>query len=568
MTPSLALVMVGILMGCSFATPLTPTPLTSTPFTPQTQGRVSIPSLDSTQPPYSATTMPSTATMPLERTTQPTEDPHLVPGHDNTRSVGDDGTGPTPNTQPSSPTPEPATGGQPLATPAPSLPPATPTPPGVSVYTGQVALLTYPYRDFLYGEQDALYGMSVQRLDRAAYQAASPRPSPQSYHALIVENACLRLTFLPELGGRLYSAVIKSTDQEIFYHNPVVKPSRYGPLLPIEDNWWLAVGGMEWAFPVQEHGYAWGLPWTHDVTHTPGGVTVALRDSTQPGRVRAEVHVTLPADSATFTIQPRLINDTDHTVPVQFWLNAALAPGSPSVTADTRFIVPVSQIIVHSRGEAGWDLPSPRSPMPWPVAADHDLSHYAQWANYLGFFIPYMQADFMGIYNPAADLSVARIVSPGQIPGHKLFAFGLNFGDRSYTDDNSQYVEMWGGANPGFWPEDDIQLAPGDAIEWRETWWPLTGLGGLTFANHDVAFNLLNGSALRILGARPGTATLVLSAGGVELLRKPVTLSPAHPIEQAIPTTDGPSIQIQIVAPDGSLIVDYQTLPKSSGSSL
>jgi hypothetical protein len=231
-TPFLALV--GMLIGCGFATPLAPMPLTSTPFTPQTQGKASIPSLDSTQPPYSATTMPSTATMPLERTTQPTEDPHLVPGHDNTRSTGDDGTGPTPGTQPSSSTPEPATGDQPpapspqpLAPPTPSLPPPTPTPPGVSVYAGQVALLTYPYRDFLYGEQDALYDMSVQRLDRAAYQATSPRPSPQGYQTLIVENAYLRLTFLPELGGRLYSAVVKSTDQEVFYHNLVVKPSRY-----------------------------------------------------------------------------------------------------------------------------------------------------------------------------------------------------------------------------------------------------------------------------------------------------------------------------------------------------
>jgi hypothetical protein len=29
-------------------------------------------------------------------------------------------------------------------------------------------------------------------------------------------------------------------------------------------NWWLAVGGMEWAFPVEEHGYAWGMIWKID----------------------------------------------------------------------------------------------------------------------------------------------------------------------------------------------------------------------------------------------------------------------------------------------------------------
>lgn len=438
---------------------------------------------------------------------------------------------------------------------------------GVSVYKGEVTLPTYPYREFLREEHDPLYGVSVQRLDRAAYEAAAPGPVHRTYQTLTIENAYLRLTFLPELGGRLYSTILKSTGQEIFYHNPVVKPSRYGPLLPIEDNWWLGIGGMEWAFPVQEHGYAWGQPWTYDVASTAQGTTVILRDSTELGRVRAEVRVTLPAGGATFSVQPRLINGTDHVVPVQFWLNAALAPGNSSVEPNLRIIVPADQVVVHSRGEGGWGVPGPRSPMPWPVVAGYDLSHYDQWANYLGFFIPYMQADFMGIYNPSADLGVVRIVSPGQIPGNKFFAFGLNFNDRSYTDDNSQYVEIWGGANVGFWPEDDIQLAPGDWIEWRESWWPVAGLGGLTFANEHLGFHLVGGSSLRILGARAGEVTLALWVDGAQLSRTTLALNPTQPVEWPIPSASGSPIQIQFIAPDGNVIADYQTSAYPTGTS-
>ena len=45
---------------------------------------------------------------------------------------------------------------------------------------------------------------------------------PVSYRALVVENEYLRVTVLPELGGRLYSAVDKPTGEEIFYRNNVV----------------------------------------------------------------------------------------------------------------------------------------------------------------------------------------------------------------------------------------------------------------------------------------------------------------------------------------------------------
>jgi hypothetical protein len=270
------------------------------------------------------------------------------------------------------------------------------------------------------------------------------------------------------------------------------------------------------------------------------------------------VQVFLPAHGATFTLHPRLVNGTDHSVPVQFWVTAVLAPGSPSAAAHTRFVVPVNQVVVHSRGEQGWSLPGPRLAMPWPVVAGRDLSHYDQWSDYLGFFAPYLPASFMAVYNPDADLSIARVVAPGKTPGNKLFAFGLKFGDRSYTDDNSQYIEMWGGANASFWPEDDIQLAPGGVVQWDETWWPLAGLGGLTQANDQVALNLLEGPAVRILSAQPGRATLLFSADGVELSRESIALSPARPVERSIPASTGSPVRIQVVAPDGNVMADYQ----------
>ena len=53
------------------------------------------------------------------------------------------------------------------------------------------------------------------------------------------------MTILPELGGRVYQLIYKTTGNNELYQNPVIKPTHWGPLKR-EENWWLAVGGIEW----------------------------------------------------------------------------------------------------------------------------------------------------------------------------------------------------------------------------------------------------------------------------------------------------------------------------------
>ncbi|MEW5956908.1 MAG: DUF5107 domain-containing protein, partial [Chloroflexota bacterium] len=332
--------------------------------------------------------------------------------------------------RPAAPTPTPTAPPAPTHTPTRSPTKTRPTgESGVKVYPITITLPTYPVWDYLVEQIDPVYNMPVYYFNRAGFEADAPAPLPTDYEGVALENPYLRLIFLPELGGRLYSAVVKSTGQEIFYHNPVVKPSRYGILEPYKANWWLASGGMDWAYPTQEHGYRFGVPWQVRLSQSAAEATITLSDIA-PDRLGVEVSVTLPADSAAFTVRPRLVNAGTETVPVQFWVNAALALAPGSMSPNTQFIVPAAEVVVHSRGEEGWAIPAARQTAPWPNIGPLDLSDYRQWANYLGFFVPYLKAPFMGAYNPQADLGVARLVEPGVVPGNKLFAFGSNFPDR------------------------------------------------------------------------------------------------------------------------------------------
>jgi hypothetical protein len=428
----------------------------------------------------------------------------------------------------------------------------------LAVYTTTLTLPTYPIWDYLIEQVDPVYRIPVYYFNRPVYESANPAATSQDYQAVVLENNYLRLTFLPQLGGRLYSAVIKATGQEIFYHNPVVKPSRYGVLQPYEANWWLATGGMEWAYPTQEHGYRFGVPWQYQVDQSAIRATITLSD-TAPGRVGAEVSVTLPVDSPVFTISPKLVNLSDQPAPAQFWLNAALTLGAHTVSPQTRFVWPVERVTVHSRGAEGWNMPDAGQESPWPLVGQTDLRDYSQWANYLGAFAPHLAAPFMGAYNPDTDLAVARLVEPSQIPGSKLFAFGPNFSDRSYTDDDSQYFEIWGGANTNFGVEADVIVPPDGALTWQESWWPLVRLGGLTWATPQAAlFAATKGDSLHLslLLSHPGQGTIKILAGETAILTKPFTATPDTPWQWTLPAPGQP-IHIRVDNQNGEILLDY-----------
>jgi hypothetical protein len=431
----------------------------------------------------------------------------------------------------------------------------------VEVYETTITLPTYPYRDYLVEQVDSVYNMPVFYLNRPEYEAAAPTPVPVDYVGVVLENPYLRLTFLPELGGRLYSAVVKAANREIFYHNPVVKPSRYGGLQPPEANWWLATGGMEWAYPIQEHGYRFGVAWDYEVSQDDEGATITLTD-VAPGRVGLTVQVSLPANRAQFEVKPSLVNNGKKTVPVQLWLNAALTLTPGSMSPRTRFVVPTEVITIHSRGGAGWSLPEGGQHATWPQVGEIDLQDYNQWADYLGFFVANQEAAFIGAYNSATQLGIVRLAEAGPASGSgKLFAFGQNFPDRSYTDDNSQYFEIWGGANAGFWPEHDLTLAPEESLTWQEVWWPLSGLEGLTWSNAEVAFYLQQKEGtywLSALVSHPLEGRLSVTDDKENLLLdERWTAVPQEPLQWEFLAAEEP-VAIQFLDGQDRILLDYE----------
>ena len=108
----------------------------------------------------------------------------------------------------------------------------------------------------------------------------------------------MRLTILPELGGRIWQVIHKPSGNAMFYQNSVVKPSPWGPPQQLG---WLGLGGLEWNVPVIEHGYDWGTPWDVRASVTEDGAAVATIATPDDGRLLAMViTVTVPRDRGVF----------------------------------------------------------------------------------------------------------------------------------------------------------------------------------------------------------------------------------------------------------------------------
>nr|MBC7244848.1 DUF5107 domain-containing protein [Chloroflexota bacterium] len=408
--------------------------------------------------------------------------------------------------------------------------------PEVKVYETKITLPAYPYEPYLKEKLDIRYNFKVVWLDRAAYEASNPQPQPRAFTAIVLENPYLRLTFLPELGGRLYQCVFKPTGKKVFYENAVLKPSYWGPLSRAE-NWWLAVGGMEWALPVHEHGYEWGLPWTYRVERRSDGASILLRDYNENDRLRAEIRVTLPTDRAYFVVEPRLVNPTSQPIACQFWLNAALTLGSASVSPNTEFIYPTEHVIVHSTGDNA--LPGEHQIMPWPIYDGRDFSFYRNWHNWLGVFVPDIQQGYAGAYNHDTDLGIVRIFAAQAVPGLKLFAFGKDFpAHGEYTDDGSEYFEMWAGPCKTFWPEDDVLVGAGQAISWSEIWLPFSYIGGLDQASAEAVGKVsVQGNQVHvgIAVSKARLGQLLLRWNEQVFYEKAVQLAPERPLLLEVP---------------------------------
>ncbi|MGC9356466.1 MAG: DUF5107 domain-containing protein [Anaerolineae bacterium] len=442
-------------------------------------------------------------------------------------------------------TPEPPSStATPTLSPTPSPTPLPPSDPSLALWETEITLNSYGWEQALVPStpDQPFYPYPALNFDAVA------GPTPRSYRAVVLENTYTRITVVPDLGGRILRWEDKATGRRLTYANPVIKPTHWG-----YRGWWLATGGIEWAFPVDEHGLNEYRPWQYLLLSGDGWRGVRLWDTDDRTGMTIEITLRLFAGRSDLSITPRLANPTGEAHPLQFWINAMLTlSGGDSPSPAIRFWVPTDTMMVHSTGDGS--LPGPRGLIAWPIHNGRDFSHYSEWHHYLGLFATEARGT-VGAYDGSVDQGLVRSYPPSGPQGVKIFSLGDLPADL-YTDGGSRYFELWGGYNRTFFPEDYVTLEPGGVLTWEEHWYPVHGIGGLGWANNTLAASFTRAGENLVIGLyapSPASASLVLRQGDEVKAEWAPTAGPGTPFRELYP--GGGEGWILEIWQDGSLLV-------------
>ena len=367
-----------------------------------------------------------------------------------------------------------------------------------------------------------------------------------TYKAVYLENEYLKITCLPELGGRLHSVYDKTTGQEAFHKNDVIKPSM------IAMRGGFISGGIEWNAGPQVHTVTILSP--VDVLtgeNKDGSAYIEISNLEKSLRTKWTVRVTLHPGKALLDEDICIYNPTDAMNPYYFW-NCTAFPQKKG----TRFIYPMSKGTDHF-GVKYFD---------WPVNEGIDLSWTKNYVEASSIFAVNCAYDFFGAYDVDKDRGIVQVANHNEHLGKKAWTWGQGEYGRvsmkNLGDKDPEYIEVQSG--PLQTQSDYGILSPGADVSWKEYWYPVHGLNtGFEFATESVAIqtqhkkdkiriSLLSTEVLKGVNC-------VVMAGGKEIQRKVTDLTPVSAVTLEMNKNSQDTVTLLIETDKGKELAKFQS---------
>lgn len=302
----------------------------------------------------------------------------------------------------------------------------------------------------------------------------SATATPKTYKAIFVESDTLKLTYIPEFGGRFMELYDKLNHREVFYKNDVIKPTQFNPRLDWPQE------GIELTGPFDIHSLTLNSDpyWSNTILkNEDGSVSLMLGEIDPFYDMKVTLTATLHPGVHGLQISVFCFNPNTSRMPQMFWTNAAFP-----LTHDTQFVYPMSRTVGHNTGEV----------TDWPMYHGVDYSWDRNNMNMLGVFGIDLYDNFGGAYMYDQDYGVFRYADRRVVQGMKMWTWGHGRDsaatERSYTDKAGPYYEAQSGRH--VWDGHYEWVGPHQVERWSEWWIPVAGTKGLTTLTDAVALNV------------------------------------------------------------------------------
>jgi tetratricopeptide (TPR) repeat protein len=341
-----------------------------------------------------------------------------------------------------------------------------------------------------------------EKLNMKTYMFSDPSPVPQVgrlypyfrfdgytdkgedqlWNMVILENDYIKVYVCPDIGGKVWGAIEKSTGKEFLYFNHVVKFRD----IAMRGAW--TSGGLEYNFGDIGHIPTCATPVDYRIKENDdGSVSCIVGALYLPSRTNWNVEIKLEKDKAYFETKATWFNNTALPVTYYHWMNAAA-----KADGNLEFLYPGDKSIGHGGEVSDWSEQNGR-----------DLKFYEQ--NNFGpsksYHVMNGYADYFGGYYHDDDFGFGHYSSYDDKPGKKIWIWGLSEAGMIWedllTDSDGQYIEYQSGklfnqAGDGSTrtPFKHREFSPHDTDVMSELWFPLKETKGMVAASKYGVLNV------------------------------------------------------------------------------
>lgn len=321
------------------------------------------------------------------------------------------------------------------------------------------------------------------------YDGYTDKPVDKEWKVVELENDYIKVMILPEIGGKIWTAIEKSTGKPFIYYNQVVKFRDIAMRGP-----WTS-GGIEANYGIIGHTPAVATPVDY-LTQEKGDGSVSCYIGVLDLLTRTpwRLEINLPKDKAYFTTTSFWYNATPIEQPYYTWMNAGI-----KAKGNLQFIYPGTHYLGHDGEYADW---------PENKQNFKDISYYEN-NNFGGpksYHVFGKYTDFFGAYWHDEDFGMGRYSTHDDKAGKKIWIWGLSqagmIWEKLLTDNDGQYVEVQSGRlfnqaaeRSTFTPFKHRGFAPYQSDTWMEYWFPVKGTKGFVKANQYGALNVIEKDA-------------------------------------------------------------------------
>ena len=400
----------------------------------------------------------------------------------------------------------------------------------------------------------------------------------------MLENRYLKVTLVPEFGGRILSIIYKPTGHEQLYRTEVGVPYGIGGDIFYYD-WLMVYGGIFPTFPDPEHGRTWLKRWDFKVVKESAGevtVSMSLKDdfeySAAPKRFKGldghRSDLLCHAEGRSRRARcahgaEKSARQGDHIRVLDVHDAGAGIGPEKSQNYRRRRNHRADRGLQHAPlvGQSGRRRQEPGS----GKSRFEKLRYFRNWPTMgIAYAAPDMQGgNFWGVINHDNEEGIIRIADNTVTPGLKMWTWGFpsftNETDaRKDPSEQRPYIELWAGVSDQFFHSANFS-ALGE-VSVPETYSPTVGMSNVTHANEYILINLsaeASGVNLQFFSVEPATPLRVtLKRGDTVLFDDAVTADPknGNRVFAAIPAGgSGERVQLTIRTAEGKELIAAET---------